>query len=154
MPYDAAAPDQAPDPELVARIMPKPVHRPKPKDEKHHWEGKLKGETGSARKADFHVIAELCFCGGNVSGKGSSPEFPYSAKKDQRTFAISGAEASGHVIIELRFDHGYFHDRPFQLAGEFDGERKTITGTWIYTCGPDCDCGGSTGKFELRRVEG
>src|SRR5689334_4165248 len=108
MPYDIGAPDEAPDPELVARIMPKPVLRPKLKEEKHRWEGRLKGETGSARKADFHIIAVLCFCGGSVSGKGASPEFPYSASVDQRTFTASGSEAGEHVTIEVGFDYGYF----------------------------------------------
>src|SRR5262245_31073330 len=127
MPYDnGASHDAAPDPELVARIMPKPVLRPKPKEEKHRWEGKLKGETGSAAKADFRVIAELLFRGGEVSGKGCSPEFPYSEAKENRTFAISGAEASGHVLVEVCFDFGYFHDRPFLLSGDMDAERKTI----------------------------
>jgi hypothetical protein len=153
MPYDIGAPDKAPDPELVARIMPKPVHRPKPKQDKHRWEGRLKGETGSAAKADFHIIAELCFCGGEVTGKGCSPEFPYSAVKEQRTFAVSGSEAAGHVMIEVRFDYGYFATRPFLLSGDMDGERRTITGIWTYTCGPDCDCGGSRGSFELKRIE-
>jgi hypothetical protein len=154
MPYDIGAPhDAAPDPELIARIMPNPVLRPKPKEEKHRWEGKLKGETGSARKADFHIIAELCFCGAEVSGKGCSPEFPYSAAKEQRTFAISGSETARHVTIEVRFDSGYFNTRPFLLSGDIDSERRTITGTWTYSCGPECDCGGSTGRFDLNRVE-
>ncbi|HEV7692052.1 MAG TPA: hypothetical protein VGO52_14545 [Hyphomonadaceae bacterium] len=154
MPYDIGAlHDAALDPAILARVMPKPVTRPKPKEDKHRWEGRLKGETGSARKADFHIIAQLCFCGGAVSGKGSSPEFPYSANEDQRTFAVSGSEAEGRVAIEVRFDHGYFQTRPFILSGELDAERKTMTGAWTYRCGPDCDCGGSTGRFELKRVE-
>jgi len=154
MPYDIGAPlDVALDPDLRARVNSKPVNRPKPKEERHRWEGRLKGESGSARKADIHVIAELCFRGGKITGQGCSPEFPYTASDGQRTFEVSGSEAGGRVTFEVRFDHGYFQTRPFMLAGDLDAERRTMTGAWTYSCGPSCDCGGSTGRFELKRVE-
>ncbi len=154
MPYDIGAPqDPASDPDLMRRIMPKPVLRPEPAavpgDE---WEGRLKGASGPARKVDFGVRAMLSFTGGEVTGAGRSPEFPYN-EPDCRGFAVAGSFSGSAVSIELCFESGFFRDKPFRLEGVIDAGRRTITGEWSYNCGPQCTCGDSTGSFDLVRVE-
>lgn len=153
MAYDIGRPDGPLDPGLLKTLFPKLTTKADPGiDPEGYWEGRIKGATGSARLADFTIRTSLIFAGGDVYGRGHSPEFPYANNPDQRTFRITGANGGNAVRLELLFDVGFCKDVPWRLDGAIDAERRRITGEWLYRC-EGCGCGGSTGWFELIRVD-
>src|SRR5262245_36153856 len=108
MAYDIGLPEPpAVDPDLLRRIMPMPVLRPQPEATPDgHWEGRIKGASGSARRADFTVRAALVFSGAEVHGTGKSPEFPYN-EPGCRDFEVTGQVCADKVSIEILFAGGY-----------------------------------------------
>jgi len=132
----------------IADLVPKAKVQPPSR-----WEGRIKGEFGSAARADFNVIATLAFGAGLFEGEGRSPEFPYGAADGDRVFYVSGDRQGDQVRFELCFYRDdYFNSRPYHLEGALDAEERLIRGRWRFSCGSDCDCGGSGGWFELRRI--
>lgn len=145
MPYDS-----------TTKLAPKGRAKPKRAilpDPEHHWEGFLKGETGPARKARFLIHCRLSFLAGRVIGSGASPEYPYDTDQAGRQFTLNGERTSDRLILALQFSAGSVSQSSFLLDGKIDAEERVISGSWTWHC-TTCACGGATGHFELRRVEG
>jgi hypothetical protein len=118
----------------------------------HQWEGRVKGETGSARNADFTIVTTMAIGAGLLEAEGRSAEFPYDSEA-QRGFTLSGARNGDQITFEMVFSlHPYFKSRPFVFDGRLDVEERTISGAWTFVCGADCTCGGSKGAFTMKRV--
>ena len=118
-----------------------------------HWEGRLRGATGSAARANFDVAMRFGLRGGMITGAGRSAVFPYDAPEDKRTFSVTGQRSGATMMIDIWFDHDFMGRCAFALTGTIDEEEREIHGSWTWRCKPDCDCGGSTGTFVLTRVD-
>jgi hypothetical protein len=118
-----------------------------------HWEGRLRGATGSARRANFSVAMRFGLRGGMISGAGSSAEFPYDVGPAQRTFTVTGQRSGATVLIDIWFDHDFMGRCAFSLSGLINEDESEINGSWTWRCKRECDCGGSSGTFVLMRVD-
>ena len=144
MPYDATT-------KAAPKGRAKPGHATVPERE-YRWEGFLKGESGPAQRLRFEIACRLSFLAGRVIGSGQSADLPYDTDPAARQFTLNGERAGDHLMLTLRFTAGRVSELPFQLNGRIDAEQGFISGSWTWKC-PKCTCGGTSGHFELQRVE-
>ena len=121
-------------------------------EREYRWEGFLKGEPGPAQRLRFEIACRLSFLAGRVIGSGQFADLPYDTDPAARQFTLNGERAGDHLMLTLRFTAGRVSELPFQLNGRIDAEQGFISGSWTWKC-PKCTCGGTSGHFELQRVE-
>jgi hypothetical protein len=144
MPYDSTA-------KAAPKGRTKPGRATVPEPE-YKWEGFLKADAGPAQRLRFEIECRLSFLAGRVIGSGHSADLPYDTDPAARQFTLNGERMGDQLMLTLQFTAGRVSELPFQLDGQVDAVQSFISGSWTWKC-PNCTCGGTTGHFELRRVE-
>ena len=149
--------DSPPTPEdrkrLDAPLALKPLLMPAPRPAPdHEWQGRMRGLSGSARRADIDLRIRLRLGRSALAGEGCALGFPYNASDAQRAFAVDGPREGQTVRFEIVFGTAFFRDKPFCLTGSLNAQESEITETWTFSCG-HCDCGCSHGTFTLTRID-
>lgn len=117
------------------------------------WEGEFHAGFRSGNTYIVPVKAVLRLHAAMIDGRGRSLTYPTGGASADREFEVTGARHFSKVTIDLWFAGKSIAHRPWTCDGHLNAGQDAITGEWWMQCldPPECDCGGPSGRFELKR---
>ena len=118
------------------------------------WECRMQVQRGGAAGSNVNFCASFSAHAALIEGTGLAADFPKGKGAAPCPVSITGVRDGDECCFEVWFDHELTRGAAFHLIGRIASDRKTIEGDFNVACffPGDCDCGGQTGSFTLRRV--
>lgn len=128
------------------------IPRPRPAPERP-WEGEFKARFRSGGSYIVPVKLVVQLRANMIEGKGRSLTYPRWGSDAERSFELTGTRQGAGLAFDLWFAASSVAHRPWSCDAALNAGGDVINGNWSMACldPVDCDCGGPSGAFELKR---